>query len=84
MAGCYTTGYGCSDRLLSCSQFNKSSGCSNFNGTDGPCIDGTTACRPMTCDEAPPTFASTDSCSSFKPGCVSNGVRCSDKLILCS
>ncbi|CAK87462.1 unnamed protein product (macronuclear) [Paramecium tetraurelia] len=77
--GCVTNGRGCVDKRGNCYYYDKN--CDGMIGSDGLCEQKGDKCQSKDCANAPLTYYADQQCQSFRKGCRTTGIGCTDQAL---
>ncbi|CAD8093820.1 unnamed protein product [Paramecium sonneborni] len=77
--GCVTDGRGCRTKRINCYYYEKD--CDGMIGSDGLCESKDEKCQSKECKNAPITYYTDQQCQSFRRGCRTTGIGCTDQAL---
>ncbi|CAD8187110.1 unnamed protein product [Paramecium pentaurelia] len=77
--GCVTSGKGCVTERRNCYYYDKN--CDGMIGSDGLCESKNDKCQYKDCANAPLTYYTDHQCKSFRDGCRTTGIGCTDQAL---
>ncbi|CAK89836.1 unnamed protein product (macronuclear) [Paramecium tetraurelia] len=77
--GCVTSGRGCVTKRVNCYYYDKD--CDGMIGSDGQCESKNDKCQSKDCANAPLTYYTDQQCQSFRKGCRTTGIGCTDQTL---
>ncbi|CAD8101276.1 unnamed protein product [Paramecium sonneborni] len=77
--GCVTNGRRCTTMKRNCYHYDKD--CDGMIGIDGLCESKNDKCQSKECSNAPSTYYADQQCQSFRKGCRTTGIGCTDQAL---